>query len=129
MVRSTSIPKAGPVHFIFCYGQDPGQMTSFFWLLPLWSTHRSGMQGCSQQLPCELTAYSLCMEREDSPHPSSSPATSLACLPILQGVERKKKSHVLNFLLNEQMHKAAKGNQVKNKSAWLQAEPVIVNEV
>lgn len=128
MLRAASIPKAGPLLLIPCHGQDCGPITCISGLLPLWRAHRSEVQGCSQQLPCELTVYSLGLGREETPHPSSSPATSLVS-PYCRGLKENKSIISIIFFLNEQMHKAAKGNQVKNKSAWLQAESVIVNEV
>lgn len=110
VARSTSIPKAGPVLFIICYGQDHGQIiTSFFGCCHCGVS--TGV-GCSQQLPCELIGHGK--GRQSS---SLQLTCHISCLsPHTAGGWKKKKNLIFKiFFLNEQMHKAAKGNQVKNQ--------------
>ena len=126
MDRSTSVPKTTWLTLSVSLQTGP-QTTDLFWNAATagcpqaWGAHRHGVQGCSQWLPCEQP---IDTGREGSPHPSSSPATSPACLAMLWGVGNTPQNHLFKKKkqTTQTTHKAAKGNQVKTKSTRLQAD-------
>lgn len=80
--------------------------------------HRGAAGGCPMSSPQVQGAKAALTPPAHLPH-------LLLVLPCCRRLEKKKtKNHLMFnfFFFNEQMHKAAKSNQVKNKSSRLRAD-------